>query len=92
MKINFILPFYPRFPIGGFKVQYEYASQLAERGNQVTVIHSRSLVPATQVGDRIKGHIWTYFKPLFTGGVAPWFPFHPDVQLRSPRLIMFHSL
>ena len=82
MKLNFILPFYPRFPIGGFKVQYEYASRLAERGHQVAVIHSRSLAPATQIGDRIKGNIWKYLKPLLSGGIAPWFTFHPDVQLR----------
>ena len=39
MRINFLLPFYPKLPVGGFKVQYEYANQLAARGHAVTVIH-----------------------------------------------------
>jgi glycosyltransferase involved in cell wall biosynthesis len=39
MRINILLPFYPKFPIGGFKVQYEYANRLAERGHAVTIIH-----------------------------------------------------
>lgn len=39
MRINILLPFYPKFPVGGFKVQYEYANRLAARGHAVTVIH-----------------------------------------------------
>lgn len=37
-KINFILPFKPRRPAGGFRVMYEYANRLAERGYQVHLI------------------------------------------------------
>ncbi|HEX8474622.1 MAG TPA: glycosyltransferase family 4 protein [Pyrinomonadaceae bacterium] len=39
MRINILLPFFSQTPIGGFKVQYEYANQLAERGHSVTVVH-----------------------------------------------------
>ncbi|HEX8130262.1 MAG TPA: glycosyltransferase family 4 protein [Pyrinomonadaceae bacterium] len=39
MRINILLPFFSQTPIGGFKVQYEYANRLAERGHRVTVIH-----------------------------------------------------
>src|SRR5687768_12298160 len=39
MRINFLLPFYPKLPIGGFKVHYEYANRLAERGHSVSVLH-----------------------------------------------------
>jgi glycosyltransferase involved in cell wall biosynthesis len=39
MRINFLLPFYPKFPVGGFKVQYEYANRLAARGHAVTILH-----------------------------------------------------
>ncbi|HEV2705922.1 MAG TPA: glycosyltransferase family 4 protein [Pyrinomonadaceae bacterium] len=39
MRINILLPFYPKFPVGGFKVQYEYANRLAARGHAVTVVH-----------------------------------------------------
>ncbi|MDR1707486.1 glycosyltransferase family 4 protein [Dysgonomonas sp.] len=34
-KINFILPFKPRRPAGGFRVMYEYANRLAKKGYQV---------------------------------------------------------
>jgi len=43
MRINFILPFYSVRPIGGLKVVYEYANQLAARGHDVSVIHPRSM-------------------------------------------------
>lgn len=39
MRINILLPFYPKFPVGGFKVQYEYANRLAARGHAVTLVH-----------------------------------------------------
>lgn len=35
IKINFILPFKPRRPAGGFRVMYEYANRLYERGYDV---------------------------------------------------------
>lgn len=34
-KINFILPFKPRRPAGGFKIMYEYANRLAQLGYSV---------------------------------------------------------
>src|SRR5687767_11239420 len=39
MRVNFLLPFFPKHPVGGFKVHYEYASRLSARGHEVTVIH-----------------------------------------------------
>src|ERR671916_220873 len=39
MRINILLPFFPKLPVGGFKVQYEYANRLAARGHAVTVVH-----------------------------------------------------
>jgi len=41
LRINFILPFFSARPIGGFKVAYEYANNLARRGHTVSVIHPR---------------------------------------------------
>lgn len=37
IKINFILPFKPRRPAGGFRVMYEYANRLARKGYQVNL-------------------------------------------------------
>ncbi len=37
MKINFILPLFPRVPSGGPKIMYEYANRLADKGFDVQV-------------------------------------------------------
>lgn len=34
-KINFILPFRPKRPTGGFRIMYEYANRLAEKGYSI---------------------------------------------------------
>lgn len=39
MRINVLLPFFPRLPVGGFKVHYEYANRLAARGHAVSILH-----------------------------------------------------
>ncbi len=39
MTINFILPFAGNKPIGGFKIVYEYANRLSQRGHKVNLIH-----------------------------------------------------
>lgn len=43
MNITFLLPRYGWQPSGGFSVVYTYASFLAARGHDVTVVHPRSL-------------------------------------------------
>lgn len=35
VKINFILPFKPRRPAGGFRVMYEYANRLKQKGYEI---------------------------------------------------------
>lgn len=40
MRITFLLPAYPKRPIGGFRVVYEYANHLVRRGHAVTVVHT----------------------------------------------------
>ncbi len=42
MRINIILPGFADSPIGGFKVQYEYANRLARAGHRVTIHHGLS--------------------------------------------------
>jgi L-malate glycosyltransferase len=57
MNVSFLLPGYPWEPVGGFRVVYEYANQLVERGHGVTVVHPRRLrnwTPAPPPGVRKK--------------------------------------
>ena len=42
MKINFVLPGPSVFPIGGYKMVFEYANRLSERGHEVNVIFNCS--------------------------------------------------
>lgn len=41
LRITFVLPVFPRTPIGGFRVVYEYANRLTALGCRVTVVHER---------------------------------------------------
>ncbi len=41
MKITFVLPSYHNVPAGGRKVVYEYANQLVQRENEVTIVYLR---------------------------------------------------
>ncbi len=38
MKITFLLPFASDRPIGGFKIVFEYANRLAEKGHEVKIV------------------------------------------------------
>jgi L-malate glycosyltransferase len=43
MNVTFLMPCYAWGPSGGFRVIYEYANRLVERGHQVSVVHPRRL-------------------------------------------------
>ena len=43
MKIAFALPCSGRFPIGGFRVVYEYANRLVHHGHHVTLLHATNM-------------------------------------------------
>ena len=42
MVINFILPHFGLKPTGGFRIVYEYANGLAQKGHIVNIIHPSS--------------------------------------------------
>ena len=87
MRITFILPIVSDKPIGGFKVVYEYASRLSQRGHAVTVVHRRSHPPRER-----KRHLreallpWTK-KRYVAPPVAPWFPMPDEVAMTTVREI-----
>lgn len=85
MRITFLLPRSGNRPIGGFKVVYEYANGLVQRGNEVTVIHA----PPMLYGDsNLVSRVSTTAKFAcralgFKGGFSPkrWFPLDPRVRV-----------
>ena len=54
MDITFVMPGSGHYPVGGFKVVYEYANNLAVRGHFVTIVHPAMLEIDTQWRDRPK--------------------------------------
>ncbi len=81
VKITFTLPTYSLFPVGGFKIVYEYANRLQERGHQVTLVHPRHLRPQTSLHQRIEVVTWKARNRILDERLVPWFPLHPDVRV-----------
>ena len=38
MKVCFVLPKFSRKPIGGFKIVFEYANRLSQKGHKVAIL------------------------------------------------------
>jgi glycosyltransferase involved in cell wall biosynthesis len=90
VRVTFVLPGYTSRPVGGFKVVYEYANRLTDRGHIVTVLHPRHLSPIHDPLQRLKDSAWPYKMRWLDGRLVPWFPTRPAVRLRlvpDPRAI-----
>jgi glycosyltransferase involved in cell wall biosynthesis len=90
VKISFILPCPSWLPIGGFKVVYEYANRLTERGHSVTVIHPFFLSEGPVSRIKSMKVAANYFRHLLLGTVKPpwhWFKICPGVRMKlTPNL------
>ena len=82
VRISFVLPCSGRYPIGGFRIIYEYANRLSERGHDVTLIHlttarPQALSPARRLRARLQ-----FVRDSLTGGYRPqtWFNLHKGVR------------
>lgn len=80
MRVIFLLPSPGHNPVGGFKVIYEYANGLADRGHTVAVIHPMMPIP----GAPSWRNAARYVKGLITGNHRPdtWFQLHPSVAVK----------
>lgn len=82
MRITFILPFDGRNPVGGFKVVYEYANHLADRGHDLSIVHPAGLYLGVGEND------WTLrnlLKYIFLGCTRKFLPkkwFQLDSRVR----------
>src|SRR4051812_43108326 len=78
-RITFVLPSYPRHPIGGFKVAYTYANALAQAGHTVTVMNMRTR-PLRAASSPKRLGLRTAYR--FAGHRRPrWFEFDRRVQV-----------
>ena len=84
MKITFVMPGYSLKPVGGIKVVYDYANQLASRGHEVTVLHSHRWSTKT---DKIRHpYLWLISKirrPADSVTIAEvnWYPIDSRVKM-----------
>jgi glycosyltransferase involved in cell wall biosynthesis len=81
VKITFVLPMYLDSPSGGFKVVYEYANRLQERGHNVTVVHPRNTEPQLEVKEMVKSLFWGFKLKLKHRPLVPWINIRPGVRL-----------
>jgi glycosyltransferase involved in cell wall biosynthesis len=85
MRVTLVLPdvtFTTR--IGGYRVHYETANRLAERGHDVTIIHKTA---STRV--MLRAWLW---RARRRNDFVPWFSFSPDVRFVVVRRIPRRAL
>jgi glycosyltransferase involved in cell wall biosynthesis len=78
IKINFILPFKPRRPAGGFRVMYEYANRLAHVGYQV---HLTFPIRTQYMKYRFPYLIRRVLSKIEGFDRDQWFDFDPDITM-----------
>ena len=84
MRITFVLPGWSlRKPIGGFKVVYEYANRLSERGHMVNVVHPFLLYPdEATLKQKMKNRVLQIVKRLLREEErVKWFDISPRVHI-----------
>jgi glycosyltransferase involved in cell wall biosynthesis len=84
MRITFLMPGYIWGPSGGYRVIYEYANRLVERGHHVSVVHPRRLkfLPAPNISlrERLRRAKFCLIG-LFSTPVIDWQPIDKRVEL-----------
>jgi hypothetical protein len=79
-KVNIILPFVATKPIGGIKIMYQYANELAQRGHSIIVYHAiRKFEKKSSLPDFLRLLIYK-----IRGVDRPnWFSFNASVTVRT---------
>ena len=84
MRITFLMPGYMWTPSGGYRVIYEYANRLVDRGHHVTVVHPRRLkylpAPNLPLRERLRRAKFGLIG-LFSTPVIDWQPIDKRVEL-----------
>lgn len=81
MRVTIVLPGYSfRRPIGGFKVHYEYANQLALRGHDVAVVHTRWPDPKAGL-EGVKNRVWPVWTRWIDRPRLEWFELDPRIKV-----------
>ncbi|MGO1049291.1 glycosyltransferase family 4 protein [Crossiella sp. CA198] len=81
LRVTFILPVFPRTPIGGFRVVYEYANRLTALGCQVTVVHERWREGRRHPLRHLREQARDHRNSRAPHQAIPWLPIDPQVRL-----------
>lgn len=81
MQLTFVLPGSGHLPVGGFKVVYEYAGHLTERGHKVSVVHVAQAEQGAPLSVQAKACVRYLQRRLDASYLPAWFPVHPGVAL-----------
>jgi L-malate glycosyltransferase len=82
MRITFLLPGRSLKPAGGYKVVYEHANRLVQRGHQVSVVHPWGCAPPKSPYASFRAWLWVFWVRIRRGTIAPWFELDDRVRLR----------
>jgi len=85
MRVTFVLPGYPKHPVGGYKVAYEYANALVEAGHHVSILQSRYFEGSPAGGPRrgVKYLAGAVQLAMNRANRPNWFPLDPRVAVRT---------
>jgi len=86
-KINFILPGLSSKPGGGTKIMYEYANRFAEKGYEVTIIHS-----IKRPFKRARTPLWLRHFLLRLKKNQTWFLFSSRIETKLVKEITDHDV
>ena len=81
MRVTFVLPGAGSVPVGGFKVVYEYANRLSERGHTVAVVHTAQPDREASTGEQLKKGVRFLQRNLDKSYRPDWFELRPNVSL-----------
>lgn len=86
LRITFVLPHLRAKPIGGYRIIYEYASRLASRGHDITLVHPIYLAEGSAVQHFARRSEWRERRARRSGApIIPWFTFPAGVNVRIVR-------
>ena len=92
MRLTFVLPRLYDHPIGGYKVAYQYASLLAGRGHDVTLVHPMTDTARPSPRHRVDLLAANIRQSISGAPPVSWFEFAPNLRSVLTLSLSSHSL
>jgi glycosyltransferase involved in cell wall biosynthesis len=89
MRVTFALPVLRSRPIGGYRIVYEYACNLARRGHHVSLVHPRTAAHGRLTDGLLRRSEWKERLARRRGQeTIPWFAFPPNVDVQIVKRLV----